>query len=192
MAANYCWRSVIRGGRVQCVYNAEFWRERKWGHGTLYAGRRSLRMCVVIGGGPAGLEYARVAAARGHDVVVLEREAETGGYVRKHSLLPVRKEYAQIGHWLLRQATGNCAYVRTYACVDECGLDALLAAERLDHVVVATGSRYRETAGRARPPRHSQASRPRSASRGSESPRCEVTPSGSVLVLDYLQDANAR
>src|SRR5436190_1790582 len=35
VAANYCWRSVIRGGRVQCIYNPEVGRERKWGAGTL-------------------------------------------------------------------------------------------------------------------------------------------------------------
>ncbi len=114
------------------------------GHG--HARRRSptRKKVLVIGGGPAGLEYARIAAARGHDVVVLEREAETGGHVRTHALLPGRKEYGQIGRWLLQQATGNGAEVRTGVAVDEDGLDALLAPERPDHVVVATGSRYRE------------------------------------------------
>lgn len=189
VAANYCWRSVIRGGRVQCVYNAEVGRERKWGHGTLTPVADPKKV-VVIGGGPAGLEYARVAAARGHEVVVLEREAETGGHVRKHSLLPGRREYAQIGHWLLRQATGNGADVRTGAGVEEAALDALLAAERPDHVVVATGSRYREDGWQG------QTAAPLP---GVETGRCvswervatgEVTPSGSVLVLDDLQDAN--
>ena len=103
VAANYCWRSVIRGGRVQCVYNAGGrTRAGQWGHGTLEHGRRTPKKVLVIGGGPAGLEYARIAAARGHDVVVLEREAETGGHVRTHSLLPGRKEYGQIGRWLLQ------------------------------------------------------------------------------------------
>ena len=189
VAANYCWRSVIRGGRVQCVYNAEVGRERKWGHGTLTPVAQPKKV-VVIGGGPAGLEYARVAAARGHDVVVLERERETGGHVRKHSLLPGRKEYAQIGHWLLRQATANGADVRTGAAVDEAGLDALIAAERPDHIVVATGSRYREDGWQG------QTAAPLT---GAETGRCvswdrvatgEAAPSGSVLVVDDLQDAN--
>jgi 2,4-dienoyl-CoA reductase-like NADH-dependent reductase (Old Yellow Enzyme family) len=189
VAANYCWRSVIRGGRVQCVYNAEVGRERKWGRGTLETAADPKKV-VVIGGGPAGLEYARIAAARGHEVVLLEREAETGGHVRKHALLPGRKEYGQIGRWLLRQATGNGAEVRTGVDVDETGLDALLAAESPDHVVVATGSAYREDGWQG------QTAAPLP---GVETARCaswdrvvtgEVTPTGSVVVLDDLQDAN--
>jgi len=188
VAANYCWRSVIRGGRVQCVYNPEVGRERQWGHGTLQPVAEPKKV-LVIGGGPAGLEYARVAAARGHDVLVLEREAETGGHVRRHALLPGREEYGQIGHWLLRQATGNGADVRTSVDVDEEALDALLDAERPDHVVVATGSRYREDGWQG------QTAAPLP---GAETGRCvswdrvvtgEVTPTGSVLVLDDLQDA---
>jgi 2,4-dienoyl-CoA reductase-like NADH-dependent reductase (Old Yellow Enzyme family)/thioredoxin reductase len=189
VAANYCWRSVIRGGRVQCVYNAEVGRERAWGHGTLKQAGDAKKV-LVIGGGPAGLEYARIAAARGHDVVVLEREAETGGHVRTHSLLPGRKEYGQIGRWLLQQATGNGAEVRTGVAVDETGLEALLAAERPDHVVVATGSRYREDGWQG------QTAAPLE---GAETGNCvswdrvatgDVTPAGSVLVVDDLQDAN--
>ena len=189
VAANYCWRSVIRGGRVQCVYNAEVGRERTWGRGTLTPVPEPKKV-VVIGGGPAGLEYARVASARGHDVLVLERETATGGHVRKHALLPGRKEYAQIGSWLLRQAQGNGVEVRTGAGVDEDGLDALLETERPDHVVVATGSRYREDGWQGK----TAAPLP-----GADTGNCvswdrvvtgEVTPSGAVLVVDDLQDAN--
>ena len=97
----------------------------------------------MIGGGPAGLEYARVAAARGHELVVLEREAEVGGHVRLHALLPGRQEYGQIARWLSRQATGNGAVIRTGEEIVEETLDELLAAEQPDHVVVATGSTYR-------------------------------------------------
>ena len=85
---------------------------------------------LVVGAGPAGLEYARIAAARGHEVVVLEREAEVGGHVRSHSLLPGRTEYGQIGRWLARQARGNGAEIRTASTSTTAGLDALLAAER--------------------------------------------------------------
>lgn len=186
VAANYCWRSVIRGGRVQCVYNPEVGREARWGSGTLVPAAERKR-ALVIGAGPAGLEYARVASARAHEVVVLEREAEVGGHVRWQSLLPGRKEYGQIARWLERQATGNGAEIRTGSEVREDGLDQLLAD--FDHVVVATGSSYRRDGWQG------QTAAPVP---GWETGRCvswdEVvkgkgSPTGSVVVIDDLQDA---
>jgi len=40
------------------------------------------RRVVVVGGGPAGLKVAEIAAKRGHKVAVLEREDALGGQVR--------------------------------------------------------------------------------------------------------------
>src|SRR5437762_7055943 len=77
VAANYCWRTVIRGGRVQCIYNPTVGREQAWGAGTLDRSADGKRV-LVVGAGPAGLEYARVAAARGHEVVVCESEESIG------------------------------------------------------------------------------------------------------------------
>jgi hypothetical protein len=190
VAANYCWRSVIRGGRVQCVYNPEVGREARWGSGTLVPADERKR-ALVIGAGPAGLEYARVAAARGHEVVVLEREQEVGGHVRRLSLLPGRKEYGQIARWLERQAAGNGAEIRTGVEVTEDGLDALLAEDQPDHVVVATGSVYRRDGWQG------QTAAPIP---GWESGQCvtwdevvtgDAAPAGSVVVIDDLQDAAA-
>lgn len=190
VAANYCWRSVITGGRVQCVYNPVVGRERQWGEGSLTA-VPAAKKALVIGGGPAGLEYARIAAARGHDVVVVEREAHTGGHVRWHAALPKRSEYGQIAVWLAAQAAGNGAVIRTGENVDEDNLDALLAAEAPDHVVVATGSHYR---------RDGWQGQTASPLPGWETGNCvswvdvatgAVEPSGSVIVIDDLQDAMA-
>jgi 2,4-dienoyl-CoA reductase-like NADH-dependent reductase (Old Yellow Enzyme family) len=190
VAANYCWRSVIRGGRVQCVYNPEVGRERRWGAGTLVAAAET-RKALVIGAGPAGLEYARVAAARGHEVVLLEREAEVGGHVRWYSLLPGRTEYGQIARWLYDQAAGNGATIRTGMEVTPESIEQLLDAERPDHVVVATGASYR---------RDGWQGQTASPLPGWETAKCvtwdEVVTgaarlAGSVLVLDDLQDAAA-
>ncbi len=139
VAANFCWKSVSRGGRVQCVYNPTIGREAEWGEGTLTEAERPKKV-LVIGAGPAGLEYARIAAARGHGVVVLEREAELGGHVRLQSLLPYRAEYGEIARWLADQARKNGAEIRASAPVTPENLDDLLAAERPEHVVVATGA----------------------------------------------------
>ena len=67
VAANFCWKSVSRGARIQCVYNPTIGREGVWGEGTLGSVQNSKNV-LIIGGGPAGLEFARVASARGHKV----------------------------------------------------------------------------------------------------------------------------
>ncbi|MGD9535865.1 MAG: FAD-dependent oxidoreductase [Alphaproteobacteria bacterium] len=139
VAANFCWKSVSLGGRVQCVYNPTVGREGQWGEGKLIKAPKP-KTVLVIGGGPAGLEFSRIAAARGHKVVVLERESQTGGHVRLQSLLPSRAEFGDIARWLADQAHKNGAEIRTDSPVSEDGLDALLAAEKPDHVVIATGS----------------------------------------------------
>jgi 2,4-dienoyl-CoA reductase-like NADH-dependent reductase (Old Yellow Enzyme family) len=139
VAANYCWKSVSRGGRVQCIYNPEIGREQIWGNGTLSRVAEPRRV-LVFGAGPAGLEFARVASARGHAVVVLEREAEVGGHVRLESLLPTRGEFGLIATWLAEQARKNGADIRTSTPVTDENLGTILEQERPDHVVVATGA----------------------------------------------------
>jgi NADPH-dependent 2,4-dienoyl-CoA reductase/sulfur reductase-like enzyme len=178
---------VIAGGRVQCIYNPEVGRERQWGKGSLVRVADPRRV-LVLGGGPSGLELARIAAARGHDVTVLEREPETGGHVRVQALLPDRGELGQIAIWLAAQATKNGATIRTGVEVAEEGLDALLETERPDHVVVATGASYREDGWQG------QTAAPVP---GWETGNCaswdavvdgKATAAGSVVVVDDLQD----
>ena len=190
VAANYCWRAVIRGSRVQCAYNPVVGRERVWGASSMRkvaAPRRAL----VIGAGPAGLEYARVAAARGNHVVVYEREPEVGGHVRAYGALPNRTQYGTIATWLAEQARGNGAVIKTGNAITAENLDAVLSAERPDHVVVATGARYRRDGFQG------QTAEPMP---GWESGRCvtwdevaldKITASGDVLVIDEMADVAA-
>ena len=187
VAANYCWRTATSGGRVQCIYNPEQGRERVWNRDTIGTAADARRI-LVVGGGPAGLEYARIAAARGHAVTVLEREAETGGHVRVQAGLPDRGEFGFIGTWLAQQAAKNGAEIRTGAEVTEDGLDALLEAEQPDHVVVATGCINRSDGW------NGQTVKPID---GWASGNCmswydvidgKATASGKVVVIDDLQD----
>ncbi len=190
VAANFCWKSVTRGGRVQCVYNPTIGREAVWGKGTLIQVKHPKKV-LIIGGGPSGLEFARVSAARGHHVVLLEREATLGGHVFLQSLLPSRREYGKIAVWLAEQAQKNGADLRTSSPVTGANIDQILAAEQPDHVVIATGAHickdgYQGWTGAPLP--------------GYETGNCvgwdevvvgKVHPTGNVVIIDDLSDAVA-
>ena len=47
---------------------------------------------LVVGSGPAGLEFARIATLRGHEVILVEKNAEIGGSLRHASAAPMKKE----------------------------------------------------------------------------------------------------
>jgi 2,4-dienoyl-CoA reductase-like NADH-dependent reductase (Old Yellow Enzyme family) len=142
VAANYCWRSVVRGSRVQCAYNPVVGREAIWGANATSRAYRPKRV-LVIGAGPAGLEYSRVASGQGHSVVVYERERAVGGHIRAYGALPYREQYGTIATWLAAQATGNGTEIKLGRSVTPENVNVILAAEKPDHIVVATGARYR-------------------------------------------------
>jgi NADPH-dependent 2,4-dienoyl-CoA reductase/sulfur reductase-like enzyme len=90
---------------------------------------------VVVGGGPAGLEAAWVAAARGHEVILFERSSELGGKIRLAQLLPGRAEVADFADWRAGECRRRGVDVRL-------GTEADLATVRAlepDCVVIATG-----------------------------------------------------
>ncbi|MBR0934125.1 FAD-dependent oxidoreductase [Bradyrhizobium jicamae] len=190
VAANLCWKQAATGQRVQCVYNPTIGREGAWGEGTLIRVAKPQKI-VVIGGGPAGLEYGRVAAARGHEVVLYEKEAETGGHVRLQSLLPDRSEFNSIATWLSGQAQKNGAVIKRGVEITGDNIDDIISAEKPGHVVVATGASvcvdgFQGWTGAALP--------------GWESANCvgwdaivtgQVKPRGEVLVIDDISNAIA-
>jgi Pyridine nucleotide-disulphide oxidoreductase/NADH:flavin oxidoreductase / NADH oxidase family len=140
VAANHCWKSVSKGQRVQCVYNPTVGRERHWGKAVPLETSGPKRI-VVVGAGPAGLEFARIAARRGHQVSVYEKEDRPGGHVRLQSLLPGRGTYGEIASWLEAQARKAGAEIHTGAEVTGESLAGLCQQAGADRVVIATGSR---------------------------------------------------
>jgi N,N-dimethylglycine/sarcosine dehydrogenase len=135
-----CIRHHDRGQAIACVYNPVAGRELAWG-GELEPAAATRRIAVV-GAGPAGLECARVARLRGHEVTLLERAAQPGGQVRVAARAPQRAELGEITGWLWRQCEKAGVDIRlgTEATA------ASLAALSPDAVVVATGSRPRPLA----------------------------------------------
>ena len=93
-----CLGNMMQAWPVGCVQNPAVGREAELGLATFTKAPRSKRV-VVVGGGPAGLEAAWVAAARGHEVTLLERDRHLGGRVRLAQLLPGREELRHFADW---------------------------------------------------------------------------------------------
>jgi N-methyl-L-proline demethylase len=93
----YCIDSIY-GGEALCIHNPATGREAAMPHVVARSGGPSCRV-VVVGAGPAGLEAARVAAARGHAVTLLEAASEPGGQIRLTAALKRRREIMGIVDW---------------------------------------------------------------------------------------------
>ena len=90
---------------------------------------------VIVGAGPAGLEAARVAGERGHEVLVLEAAERAGGQIRLTAQSERRREMISIIDWRLAQCDRLGVTIR-YNCWADA--EAVLA-EDPDVVIVATG-----------------------------------------------------
>lgn len=118
-------------GRMSCAVNPETGHEHEFDTGRPDTPKR----VVVIGGGPAGLEAARVAASRGHCVTLYEREGFLGGALVMASMVHADNE--SFLHYLVSEVTRLGVDVKLNR---ELGPDAIVALEP-DAVVVATGGR---------------------------------------------------
>ena len=102
----YCIDRIYVGLDALCIHNPATGREATMPH-VIAAAAKSSRKVVVVGAGPAGLEAARVAAARGHEVVVFEAAAEAGGQVRLAAKLARRREILGVIDWRLQQCSAH-------------------------------------------------------------------------------------
>jgi 2,4-dienoyl-CoA reductase (NADPH2) len=120
-------------GLIACALNARLGRELEWGRPTRAAESRRV---VVAGGGPGGLEAARVAAEAGHEVVLFERGDAVGGQLRVAAAGPTREELLDFVLYLDRELNRLAVDVRLAV---EATRDVVLA-ETPDLVVCATGA----------------------------------------------------
>jgi len=133
VGANYCLDRIYQGGSAYCIHNAATGRELAIPHEIASAATR--RKVVVAGAGPAGLEAARVAAERGHEVLVLEAASEPGGQIRLTARSRRRREMLGIIDWRMAQCTarGVRFHFDSWAEAQE------VIAQAPDVVIVASG-----------------------------------------------------
>jgi NADPH-dependent 2,4-dienoyl-CoA reductase/sulfur reductase-like enzyme len=120
--------------RPTCLHNPASGRERYWPH-TIDRAEGPVRKIVVVGGGPAGLEAARICAERGHAVVLFEAASALGGQLRLAEKASWRRDLASIVDWRAGEleALGVDVRLNVYAEPED------VTSQEPNVVIVATG-----------------------------------------------------
>ncbi len=136
IACNWC-TAAGGDGAQGCAINPASYRDRLWGEHSFTPAQRRCRV-VVVGGGPGGMEAARVAARKGHDVVLFEQRDRLGGALALWAGLPGREHYGAAVTWWEKELARLRIDVRLGAAASA----ETVLAEAPDAVIVATGARY--------------------------------------------------
>ena len=133
VGANYCLDRIYQGGLAHCIHNAATGREQTMPH--VIARAPVKKRVVIVGGGPAGLEAARVAGERGHAITVFEAADRPGGQVRLTAQTPRRREMIGIIDWRIKQCEklGVVIHYNRLASADD------VMDEKPDIAIIATG-----------------------------------------------------
>lgn len=131
----YCVDRVNQGKDALCAHNAATGREQTLSHQIAVDPAGAQQKVVIVGGGPAGLEAARVWAQRGHHVVLFEATERLGGQLTLAAQSPMRQQIASVTDWLAEQVVHLGVHVHYHCYADaERVLD-----EQPDWVFIATG-----------------------------------------------------
>ena len=131
-----CIDRIYYGVGVTCVQNPVTSREAEWRDLNPVEIKKKV---VVVGGGPAGLEAARVAAERGHQVVLFEKSDQLGGQTLIAKLAPSRQDFDGATRWSSMQCQKLGVDLRLNTSAD---VETILA-ESPDFVIIATGANAR-------------------------------------------------
>ncbi len=132
LACNYCLWALFQQRPIACLQNASVGREGETRiHPTVKA-----KKVFVIGGGPGGLEAARVAKKRGHRVIFWEKSSRLGGQILLAITAPHKQNLMRCVEWLTREVEREGVEVKlnTEVTAENIG------KEKPDVVIVASGA----------------------------------------------------
>ncbi len=132
ISCNACVDLVSRAQEAKCTVNAGLGREGEFQIMRTHHPHRVL----VVGAGPAGLEAARVSAARGHKVTLVEKSEKLGGKLHVSAASPSKGEIRSFIEYLSRQVHKLSVDVHTGRQLDQAAVFGL----KPDLIVNATGS----------------------------------------------------
>jgi 2,4-dienoyl-CoA reductase (NADPH2) len=127
-----CFDNVFQGLPVHCVLNPTAGYEKE----RVVQAAKNKKTVAVVGAGPAGVEAARVAAQRGHKVILFEQQDRIGGALHYAGAPPGRFDFYRLIEYLENELMKGQISLRlgTSATVE------LVKSENPDVVIVATGS----------------------------------------------------
>ncbi len=133
VACNHCLGRIFQQKELACFQNAALGKEAESG----IAPSEKPKKVMIFGGGPGGLEAARVASQRGHRVILLEKSPLLGGQMLLSSIPPYKGNLKKALDWLIREVIREKVEIRR----NTEGNEEIIRAEKPDAVIVTTGAR---------------------------------------------------
>ncbi len=137
----HCFETRNRNKKLECRVNGTLGREVMPEYQETPAEKR--KKVLVVGGGPCGMEAARVAAQRGHDVILYEKSSRLGGLVPLSAIVKdcETPELVEFTRWQERQLQKADVKVRTRIAVTA----DVVRAEKPDAIILAAGAVHPES-----------------------------------------------